>query len=323
MGKFTSKVTDALGFTDYKGEKKAVQRATRAQQQSLSEQLANARQEMRILERAGRDAQSYQRPYVEMGRAAIPGMQQLLTTEGQYDYLSSNPMFQAAVENAADVMTSRGAAAGKFNSGGTVDQLFKNYLATGEDFIGSQYSRLFNTVGAGQTAASNMGNIILDTASGVGGVMGDMRSIMGGQGDVASAGIIARENASQRALEGGMQTIQNIFSGNGVRGGGSIPGLGPVSQVGGALSSFGPFLQGMGGGQGIAGMFSMSDERVKTDVEEIDRDELGGIYKFRYVGSKKQFIGRMAQELMKTKPDAVREIDGYLWVSEEFAPRAA
>lgn len=67
----------------------------------------------------------------------------------------------------------------------------------------------------------------------------------------------------------------------------------------------------------------MSDRRVKTDIVEIDRDDIGGVFEFRYIGSSQKFIGRMADELQKTRPAAVREIDGILHVTAEFAPRAA
>jgi len=77
----------------------------------------------------------------------------------------------------------------------------------------------------------------------------------------------------------------------------------------------------------LGGQFAgaaLSDERLKTDKIEIDRDDAGGIYKFKYIGSSIEYIGRMAQELFMTNPDAVSlHPSGYLQVSAEFAPRVA
>lgn len=74
-------------------------------------------------------------------------------------------------------------------------------------------------------------------------------------------------------------------------------------------------------GTSAAALFS--DERLKEDIKEIDRDDFGGVYEFKYIGADQVFVGRMAQELAKTRPDAVKRDPhtGYLMVSPEFAPR--
>lgn len=58
---------------------------------------------------------------------------------------------------------------------------------------------------------------------------------------------------------------------------------------------------------GLGGLFSLSDERAKTDKERIGTTEDGlGLYKFRYKGSPKVEVGLMAQDVKKKKPKAVR-----------------
>ena len=75
---------------------------------------------------------------------------------------------------------------------------------------------------------------------------------------------------------------------------------------------------------GLALGAAFSDERLKTDKVEVGRDKSGGIYKFKYIGSNVEYIGRMAQELFMTNPDAVSlHESGYLQVSAEFAPQVA
>ena len=69
----------------------------------------------------------------------------------------------------------------------------------------------------------------------------------------------------------------------------------------------------------IAGAFS--DSRLKTDIQEMDRDKFGGVYSFRYIDDEQLYIGRIAQELLETRPDAVSVHEsGYYQVTEEFKP---
>lgn len=313
MGKFISKVTDAIGISDYSGQAKATKNATRQQLESNQAQL-NYQKEA--------DALAAQRlqPFVNIGTGAAPAYQSLLTSQGQMDYLSNNPMFAAAIKSSSDQLKGSAAASGKYNSGGLVNQLFQNYLGTGDAMVGNQYNRLANAVGIGQASAAGQAANSLNSANNITGILGN-------RGDIQSAGTMAKYNASQAALQGGLNTWNNIWSGNGIMGEGSIPGMGPINQIGGGLSSFGPFMQGlgglMGGGAMGGGAMAMSDRRAKTDIVEIDRDEVGGIYEFRYKGDNRKFVGRMADELKKTRPDAVREVNGYLMVTSEFAPRAA
>lgn len=67
---------------------------------------------------------------------------------------------------------------------------------------------------------------------------------------------------------------------------------------------------------GIGGLFTMSDERTKTDKKKIGETKDGlGLYSFRYKGSPKMEIGLMAQEVQKKRPDAVAMgADGFLRV---------
>jgi len=51
---------------------------------------------------------------------------------------------------------------------------------------------------------------------------------------------------------------------------------------------------------------AFSDRRLKTDIERIGEREDGlGVYLFRYLWSPARFIGVMAQEVLKVKPEAV------------------
>ena len=152
------------------------------------------------------------KPYIDLGTENLPAYQGILN-DPRYntfetlqadpygvDYLSNNPLFQASIDNAGRQMGANAAAQGKSNSGGLVDQLFQNYLATGDQYYGnylqrsdtlgnSAYNRALMPVQMGQNAANfqgvNSGNLIT------------------GAGNAVAAGQIGQANAYG-------QTVQNL-----------------------------------------------------------------------------------------------------------------
>lgn len=293
MGGFVSKVTDAIGLTNYGDQAKATKQAGNQQLAATNAQIAYQQgAEQRATERL--------QPFVNLGTSNIPGLQGLMTAQGQYDYLQSNPMFQAAVNNAAGQTKAAAASSGKFGSGGLVNQLFQNYLGQGEQFVGNQFNRLANTVGMGQASAAGQAANSLNAANNITGILGN-------QGDIRAAGTMAGQNIQNSALGGGLSLLGGSYLG-GMNGGQALGSMAGPSMMQNTL----------------LGAMAFSDRRLKTDIVEIDRDELGGIYECRYIGSDAKMICRMADELLKTRPDAVKMHDsGYLMVTSEFAPRAA
>lgn len=142
---------------------------------------------------ARNDIERNLRPFMQVGTNAIPSYNRMLTTGGQYDYLKNNPMFMAAVNNSANQMKGIGAARGKYNSGGTVNQLFQNYLATGNDYINSQFNRLNSAVGVGQNSAAMQGTNIQNSASNIAGMLGQGANAM-------AAGGIGAANAQAQGI---------------------------------------------------------------------------------------------------------------------------
>lgn len=293
MGGFVSKVTDTLGITNYGDQAKATKKAG-------DQQLAATNAQIGYQKEADRLAAERLQPFVNLGTSNIQGLQGLLTPQGQMSYLQSNPMFQAAIQNAADQTKASAASTGKFNSGGLVNQLFQNYLGQGEQFIGNQFNRLTNTVGMGQASAAGQAANSLNAANNITGILGN-------QGDIRAAGTMAGQNIQNQALGGGLGLLGGSYLG-GMNGG----------QALGSMATGSTFAN-----MGLGALFA-SDRRLKRDITEISRDKVGGVYKFRYVDSDQWYIGRMADELKKTRPDAVVEHEsGYLLVTSEFAPRAA
>ena len=158
--------------------------------------------------------------------------------------------------------------------------------------------------------------------------------LSGRQGDLLNAGTGAGVNIAN-LLRGNAQDIGNIISQQGAAGSQSILGQQQLESsrsgnllglVGAGLGAFSAFGGGGGGGlpSSPSGMGSFSDEELKTDILKIGEDENGNIYKYKYIGSDDLYIGRMAGELSKIRPDAVSMHEsGFMQVSEEFRPRLA
>ena len=163
---------------------------------------------------ASREAREQQerlnQPYIELGTENIGAYQDILD-DPRYntfetlqrdpygsDYLSNNPMFQASIDSAGRQMGAGSAAQGKLSSGGLVDALFQNYMATGDQYYGnylqrndllgaSAYNRALMPVQMGQSAANfqgvNSGNLIT------------------GAGNALAAGKIGQANAWGQTAE--------------------------------------------------------------------------------------------------------------------------
>lgn len=67
--------------------------------------------------------------------------------------------------------------------------------------------------------------------------------------------------------------------------------------------------------QGGAAAYDASDIRLKDNIEYQGMENGHKIYSFRYKGDDKGYRGVMAQDVQKTRPDAVIEKDGYLYVN--------
>ena len=165
--------------------------------------------------RAAREAREQQerlnKPYLDLGTESIGGYQDILN-DPRYntfetlqsdpygaDYLSNNQLFQASIDNAGRQMGANSAASGKFGSGGMVDALFQNYLATGDQYYGnylqrsdslgsSAYNRALMPVQMGQNAANFQG---VNSAN-----------LITGAGNAVAAGKIGQANAWGQTAEG-------------------------------------------------------------------------------------------------------------------------
>lgn len=132
-----------------------------------------------------------------------------------------------------------------------------------------------------------------------------------------------RINQISALLSGGQVSAPNFMTGSGVN---AIPTTDVASIIAnsdnGRMNAWGQGQAATGSAlAGLGGLFSLSDERAKTDKEKIGETEDGlGIYKYRYKGSPKTEVGLMAQEVAKSKPGAVaKRPDGLMAVNYEKA----
>lgn len=119
-----------------------------------------------------------------------------------------------------------------------------------------------------------------------------------------------RINQISALLGGGQVSMPNFQTGVGVQGAATTDNGSIIANSDAAKQNAWSQSQAGWGSLlgGIGGLFSLSDERAKTDKEKIGETEDGiGIFKFKYKGSPKTQIGLMAQEVAKKKPSAVKK----------------
>jgi len=64
-----------------------------------------------------------------------------------------------------------------------------------------------------------------------------------------------------------------------------------------------------------AKLYAMSDMRLKEDIIPMGRENGHKVYAFRYKGKPQRYVGVMAQQVLKTNPEAVKMIDGFYAVN--------
>ena len=270
-------------------------------------------------------------PFKDVGTEASKQLMANLFNYQPQDVMN-NPFFQAMAREQEDRLLNERAALGLAGSGGTADALTRNLLLLGNDFQQQDFARqmaanqqrfnqIFNTSTMGQNAAAQTGTATLNTMSNIGNIQG----VPG----LVDARIKAQQGQQFMQSLPSLQQAISLFGSPGAVGAGTAAsgagGLGLGGFMGGA-SMLMPGMSGAGamsGGltSGIGAALGLSDRRLKRDIVKIGEDEHGNIYRFRYLTDDAVYEGRMADELAKIRPDAVKMgEDGYMRVSPEFYP---
>lgn len=79
-----------------------------------------------------------------------------------------------------------------------------------------------------------------------------------------------------------------------------------------AGGSFTPVQTGVNLAGGNLGGLALSDERIKRNIKYVGKGNGQNLYKFNYAGEKKKYIGVIAQDVEKKRPDAVKKGPGGL-----------
>ena len=77
----------------------------------------------------------------------------------------------------------------------------------------------------------------------------------------------------------------------------------------------GQFMNTVSFGMSVISPFIGSDVRIKDNIQKIGKSIDGyNIYKFRYNNSTQEYIGVMAQEVQRKKPEAVAKLNDDTYV---------
>jgi hypothetical protein len=250
------------------------------------------------------------------GNAATNAGQNQLTKTINGDYLNSNPYLDANFKAGSDAISSaygdaiRGntasfAGAGRTGSGMQAfynnqqnDTLAKNL----NNLYGQTYYNNYNTERGNQMNAINQAPQYaaqdytnLDALSNVGAAQ-DANSQ-----NVLNADI-DRWNYNQNLDANKLQQYMGLVQGN-------YGGTSSTTTPSSGSNMFGNLLSVAGLGASF-----FSDKTLKENIEPRGTENGHNVYEFNYIGDGTKYIGVMAQEVEITRPDAVREFDGFKMV---------
>lgn len=212
--------------------------------------------------------------------------------------LQATPGYQFRLKAGNDAINAQQAATGG-NASGNQALALSNY---NQGVAGTTYdnyvSQLQPFLGASNAAAGGIANVNTGQGNALAGQYDTLANLnyqtQTGIGNANANADLAGLNAS-----GNFWNMLGGIGSMGTKGGGTVGGN-AVSDIGSAISSALPMLA----------MFS--DERLKDDIEPVGELYDGtNVYRYRYKGDPTPRIGVMAQEIEKTRPDAVVEVGGW------------
>lgn len=222
------------------------------------------------------------------GAGTLEGAGRLITDpNAQRQFITQNPFFNALADDAQSRLFANQAARGKVGSGGTAKALQNSLLLLGTDLLNQNINQRFNLSGR-ESALQNQqfgqrfnlatlgSNAAAGQATATLSTSNTISDLLTQSGNAQAAGLVGAANARTQAGQGLLQA----------------------------------------GGTALGGYFaSLSDERFKTDIQEVGELHNGlPVYTYKYKGDDTVHMGVMAQELEKVIPKAVHTIDGIKYV---------
>lgn len=139
-------------------------------------------QSQNFLQSGADAAQGYFNPYAQIGQQGIDNASILTDPQAQYDFLKSNPLFQASLDNANQQTNQMAAARGRLSSGDTLTSLSNNTLLAASPLLAQQQQNVSNLLGFGAGIAGNQASIA--------------SSLSGNQANINQAAQLAQANAA-------------------------------------------------------------------------------------------------------------------------------
>lgn len=274
----------------------------------------------------------------DIGQYSLTQAQNLMDPNSQYNQQQRQMTMQGLSDQGQGlVMGQNRALAARGMGGGGLSGILG---ASSQNRVGEQAIRAMMGL---QQQQIGQGSNLLGISSGAYGQMGQLSGAESGRGLQMNLANLSAQNAagqynaqaadaarqyqmtSEYNQSAGNRASRGQFFGNvmGLAGSMFAPGL--AGLVGGASSAMGGAGGGMGytpppppSGMGGYGGFQLnpySDIRVKDNIEYLHTSPEGhNVYAFNYKNDNIKYSGVMAQELLKTNPEAVSNIEGILHV---------
>lgn len=270
-------------------------------------------------------------PFLNLSNTAgtgVTALQNVLGLNGQagsdaaMKTLEATPGYKFALEQGNNAINAQAAATGMNASGNQLIDLSKFNQGLASQTYGNYVNQLMPFLSTAGNAASGIANV----NTGLGNAVAGQYNSLGNLGWQTQTGI---GNANANADLAAYNSSANIWKGIGALGGAALSAFGGGGGMGSSIMGAVPGAVGpssVGGAPLSSSLFSsiFSDERLKEDIDQVGELYDGQpVYKYRYVGSPIFQIGLMAQDVEKTKPEAVTEIAGFKAVNYDKATRYA
>lgn len=155
--------------------------------------------------RAAREqARADLQPYAQFGQQQLTPLAQMISPQGQVDYLQNSPIFQASLRNMNDQVLNNAAVRGRLNAGDTRQRFADNFQAAALPLLSYQTNNLFNAAQLGQASAAGQANNALTTSANIG-------NTLTGIGNSQAAGIVGVANARGQAYKDILGGITSVY----------------------------------------------------------------------------------------------------------------
>lgn len=238
-------------------------------------------------------------------QTGVTQLQNLLGLNGAYGSqsamtaLQNTPGYQFDLQQGNNAINAQAAATGTNGSGNQALALSNYNQGLASTTYNNYVNQLMPFLSSSNSAASGIANVNQNTANSAAGQYDTLANLgyqtMAGIGNSQANADLANYNASAN-----MWNALGSIGSMGQAGGGTVGGN-LLGSIGSGLSS---------GLSSILGIFS--DERLKENIEPVGELYDGtNVYRYNYKGDETPRIGVMAQEIEKTRPDAVMEVGGF------------